>query len=55
MLVASEGEAAEAEEGDGLADDVGAAKKAVRRTQGSLAAMSGAGGLVSASSVRPSL
>lgn len=44
MLVASEGEVAEEDEGVG--DDVEVAKRAVRRTQGSLAAMSGAGGLV---------
>lgn len=45
VLVASEGEVAE--EDEGVEDDVGAARKAVRRTQGSLAAMSGASGLVS--------
>lgn len=44
VLVASEGEVAEEDEGE--VDDVGAAKRAVRRTQGSLASMSGAGGLV---------
>ncbi len=44
VLVASEGEVAE--EDEGLVDDVGIAQRAVRRTQGSLAAMSGAGGLV---------
>ncbi len=42
--MASEGEVVE--EDEGLVDDVGIAKRAVRRTQGSLAAMSGAGGLV---------
>ena len=42
--MASEGEVAEEDEGE--VDDVGAAKRAVRRTQGSLASMSGAGGLV---------
>lgn len=45
MLVASEGDVAEEDAGE--VDDIGVAKRAVRRTQGSLAAMSGAGGLVS--------